>query len=113
MFAAGLCSNGAQKQVDIRGIYKTAEPTQVTTTRNISGGWFMHWLCGGLEYQVDHHLFPMMPRHSLPKAHELIVSFCKEHDIKYNEDNLWRGTADIIQHLDKVATEFLTEFPAI
>ena len=86
---------------------------QVTTTRNISGGWFMHWLCGGLEYQVDHHLFPMMPRHSLPKAHELIVSFCKEHDIKYNEDNLWRGTADIIQHLDKVATEFLTEFPAI
>ena len=34
MFAAGFCSNGAQKQVDIRGIYKTAEPTQVTTTRN-------------------------------------------------------------------------------
>ena len=32
--------------------------TQVTTTRNISGNWFVHWLCGGLEYQVDHHLYP-------------------------------------------------------
>jgi len=86
---------------------------QVTTTRNISGNWFVHWLCGGLEYQVDHHLFPMMPRHSLPKAHELIVSFCKEHGVKYNEANLWKGTMDVIQHLDVVATEFIQEFPAM
>jgi len=86
---------------------------QVTTTRNISGNWFMHWLCGGLEYQVDHHLFPMMPRHSLPKAHELIVAFCAEHGVKYNEASLWKGTLDIIEHLDEVATEFITEFPAI
>jgi fatty acid desaturase len=86
---------------------------QVTTTRNISGNWFVHWLCGGLEYQVDHHLFPMMPRHSLPKAHELIVSFCAEHGIKYNEANLWAGTLDVIEHLDVVAKDFFKEFPAM
>jgi len=86
---------------------------QVTTTRNISGNWFVHWLCGGLEYQVDHHLFPTMPRHSLPKAHELIVSFCKEHDLKYHEDDLFNGTMDIIKHLDQIAQEFITEFPAM
>jgi fatty acid desaturase len=86
---------------------------QITTTRNISGNWFVHWLCGGLEYQVDHHLFPMMPRHSLPKAHVLIVAFCAEHGIKYNEADLFTGTMDIIKHLDVVATDFLTEFPAM
>ena len=32
-----------------------------------------------------------MPRHSLPKAHELIVSFCKEHDLKYHEDDLFNA----------------------
>ena len=86
---------------------------QVTTTRNISGNAFVHWLCGGLEYQVDHHLFPTMPRHHLPAAHELIVSFCKEHGIKYNEASLLKGTMDVIEHLDVVATEFMTEFPAM
>ena len=38
---------------------------QVTTTRNITGGngfpqAFVDWFCGGLQYQVNHHLFPMM-----------------------------------------------------
>ena len=57
--------------------------------------------------------FPTMPRHSLPKAHELIVSFCKEHDLKYHEDDLFHGTMDIIKHLDQIAKEFVTEFPAM
>jgi len=86
---------------------------QVTTTRNISGNAFVHWLCGGLEYQVDHHLFPMMPRHSLPKAHELIVAFCAEHGVKYNEAGLIDGTREIIGHLDVIAHDFLKEFPGM
>jgi len=86
---------------------------QVTTTRNISGGAFMHWLCGGLEYQVDHHLFPMMPRHSLPRAHEIIVAFCKEHGLKYAEASLYHGVKDVIKHLESVSHEFLDEFPGI
>lgn len=86
---------------------------QVTTTRNITGNAFVHWLCGGLEYQVDHHLFPMMPRHSLPAAHELIVAFCKEHGVKYNEAGLIDGTIEVMGHLDEVAHDFLKEFPAM
>jgi fatty acid desaturase len=86
---------------------------QVTTTRNISGGAFVHWLCGGLEYQVDHHLFPMMPRHSLPRAHDIIVAFCKEHDVEYAEASLVDGVVEVIKHLDDVSREFFTEFPAL
>ena len=46
---------------------------QVSTTRNITTSPFVHWFCGGLEYQVDHHLFPMIPRHHLPKVRTTIL----------------------------------------
>ena len=42
-----------------------------------------------------------------------LVSFCKEHDLKYHEDDLFNGTMDIIKHLDQIAQEFITEFPAM
>ena len=88
---------------------------QVTTTRNITGGhgipqWFVNWFCGGLQYQVDHHLFPMMPRHNLAKTHTLIESFCKEWGVKYHEADMVIGTLEVLQHLQKVSDNFLVEF---
>ncbi|CAN0302424.1 unnamed protein product, partial [Scytosiphon promiscuus] len=41
---------------------------QVTTTRNVTSTPFVDWFCGGLQYQVDHHLFPQIPRHNLRKV---------------------------------------------
>jgi len=95
---------------------------QVTTTRNITGGhgfpqFFVDWLCGGLQYQVDHHLFPMMPRHNLAKTHTLVESFCKEYGVEYHEADLVDGTIEVLQHLSKVSDDFLREmiheFPAM
>jgi len=95
---------------------------QVTTSRNITGGhgipqWFVDWLCGGLQYQVDHHLFPMMPRHNLPKTHKLVESFCKEWGVTYHETDLIDGTYEVLKHLSTVSDEFLVEmieeFPAM
>ena len=95
---------------------------QVTTTRNITGGhgfpqFFVDWLCGGLQYQVDHHLFPMMPRHNLAKTHKLVKSFCKEYGVQYHEADLVDGTIEVLQHLQKVSDEFLVDmikdFPAM
>jgi len=86
---------------------------QVTTTRNVTSNWFVDWFCGGLQYQVDHHLFPMIPRHNLARAHELIESFCKENNVHYHEANMWQGTKEVLSFLDSVSKEFLTEFPAM
>jgi len=88
---------------------------QVTTTRNITGGSgfpqaFVDWFCGGLQYQVDHHLFPMLPRHNLFKTHELVTSFCKEWDVKYHECDMVEGTMEVLNHLSKVSDEFLVDF---
>jgi fatty acid desaturase len=88
---------------------------QVTTTRNITGGHglpqaFVDWFCGGLQYQVDHHLFPGIPRHNLPKTHALVKSFCKEHGVKYHEADMYVGTVEVLNCLDEVAMEFVTDF---
>ena len=86
---------------------------QVTTTRNVTSNMFVDWFCGGLQYQVDHHLFPMIPRHNLGKVHKLVESFCKEHGVSYHEANMWDGTAEVLSHLDAVSKEFVEHFPAM
>jgi fatty acid desaturase len=86
---------------------------QVTTTRNVTSNWFVDWFCGGLQYQVDHHLFPMLPRHNLKVVHELVASFCKEQGVTYHEASMMDGTIEVLQHLSKVSTEFIKEFPAM
>lgn len=86
---------------------------QVSTTRNITSNWFVDWFCGGLQYQVDHHLFPQLPRHNLAKVHTLIEQFCKEYKVTYHETNMWEGTKEVLGHLDEVAVEFVKEFPAM
>ena len=86
---------------------------QVSTTRNIKSTPFVDFFCGGLQYQVDHHLFPSLPRHNLPKAHELVRSFCKDQGVTYHETDMIVGTKEVLSHLSEVAKEFLTEFPAM
>jgi acyl-lipid Delta6-acetylenase / acyl-lipid (9-3)-desaturase len=88
---------------------------QVTTTRNITGGHgipqaFVDWFCGGLQYQVDHHLFPTIPRHNLKKCHSLVESFCKEWGVKYHEADLWDGSIEVLNHLNNVSNAFVLDF---
>lgn len=86
---------------------------QVTTTRNVTSNVFVDWFCGGLQYQVDHHLFPMLPRHNLRQVHELVEVFCKEQGVTYHETDMVIGTMEVLSHLSKVSAEFIKEFPAM
>lgn len=86
---------------------------QVSTTRNITSNWFVDWFCGGLHYQVDHHLFPSIPRHNLKRVHSLVESFCKDRGVTYHEANLFDGTIEVLQHLSAVSKEFMEHFPAM
>lgn len=88
---------------------------QVTTTRNISQDrfGFTHWFCGGLDYQVEHHLFPTAPRHNLPKISQLTKNFCAEHGVKYHETGIIEGTREVLVHLHELAFEFVRDFPAM
>lgn len=75
---------------------------QVRTSRNIRGGWWATWLMGGLNYQVEHHLFPNMPRPNLAKAREIVRDYCLANDVPYTETSLLRSYAIVIEYLNRV-----------
>lgn len=75
---------------------------QVRTSRNISGGWWATWLMGGLNYQIEHHLFPNMPRPHLSRARAIVREHCRANDVPYTETTLVRSYAIVIQYLNRV-----------
>ncbi|MFE4727304.1 fatty acid desaturase family protein [Microbacterium sp. NPDC056736] len=75
---------------------------QVRTSRNVSGGWWATWLMGGLNYQVEHHLFPNMPRPHLAKAREIVRDHCRTLGVPYTETTLWRSYGIVIDYLNRV-----------
>ena len=75
---------------------------QVLTGRNIRGGRFMDAFMGGLNYQVEHHLFPNMPRPQLRHAQLIAREYCVTHDIAYTETTLLRSYGIVIAYLNRV-----------
>ena len=75
---------------------------QVLTSRNVSGGWWASALTGGLNYQIEHHLFPNMPRLHLARAREIVREHCATLDVPYTETTLLRSYAIVIEYLNRV-----------
>ncbi|AEE47547.1 fatty acid desaturase family protein [Cellulomonas fimi] len=75
---------------------------QVLTSRNIGGGRWVDVLMGGLNHQVEHHLFPSMPRPSLRRAQPIVRAYCEAHGIPYVQVSLARSYRTIVRHLNTV-----------
>ncbi len=58
---------------------------QVATARNLSGGRMISFLFGGLNFQIEHHLFPTMPRPNLARAQAMVRAFCRDNHLGYAE----------------------------
>jgi fatty acid desaturase len=72
---------------------------QVLTSRNVRGGWLTDLALGGLNYQVEHHLFPNMPRANLRKAQAVVRAHCRRNAIDYTETSLITSYAMVLRHL--------------
>jgi fatty acid desaturase len=75
---------------------------QVLTSRNVDGGWLTDFVLGGLNYQIEHHLFPSMPRPNLRRAQALVAAFCADHDVPYMRTSLLESYTQALRHLDRV-----------
>jgi fatty acid desaturase len=75
---------------------------QVLTSRNIRGGRLVDATLGGLNYQIEHHLFPSMPRPNLRHAQPIIAQFCRERGLPYVQTSLTDSYAQTLRHLDTV-----------
>ena len=75
---------------------------QVLTARNMKHGWFTTLWFGGLNIQIEHHLFPSMPRCNLKKAQEIVRNFCEDRNIAYYETSVFRSFWEILASLHEV-----------
>lgn len=76
---------------------------QLYTTRNMTPGRITDWLCGGLNYQVEHHLFPTMPRHNLNRCSVYVRKYCEENKLPYMSCGFLEGTEYVLAFLQQIA----------
>jgi fatty acid desaturase len=84
---------------------------QVLTSRNVRGGWLTDFALGGLNYQIEHHLFPSMPRPNLRLAQPLVAAFCADQDVAYAQSSLLASYAQALGHLAAVGSELARPAP--
>ncbi|MGP4025719.1 fatty acid desaturase family protein [Actinomadura sp. 3N407] len=75
---------------------------QVLTSRNVRGGLFTDWFMGGLNYQIEHHLFPSMPRCSLRRVRPLVREHCAAVGVPYVETGLVASYRQALGHMREV-----------
>ncbi|WP_328535460.1 fatty acid desaturase family protein [Streptomyces sp. NBC_00344] len=81
---------------------------QVLTSRNVRGGVFTDWLLGGLNYQIEHHLFPSMPRPHLRHAQPLVIEHCRALGIPYTQTSLIDSYRQALTHMHQVGEPLRT-----
>ena len=75
---------------------------QVLMSRNIRGNRFIDFMMGGLNYQIEHHLFPSMPRPHLRRAAPTIAQFCIDHDVPYTQTGLAESYGIVTRYINRV-----------
>ncbi|MCW8220004.1 fatty acid desaturase family protein [Streptomyces griseolus] len=75
---------------------------QVLTSRNVRGAVLTDWFLGGLNYQIEHHLFPSMPRPHLRLAQPLVKARCAEIGMPYTETGLVESYRQALRHMHDV-----------
>ena len=76
---------------------------QVVTARNISPNPVTDFCYGALNYQIEHHLFPDMPRNRLGEARKIVKAYCRDRGISYYETGPLRATQEILGFLHRTS----------
>jgi fatty acid desaturase len=82
---------------------------QVLTSRDITGSAVTDFVYGGLNYQIEHHLFPSMPRNRLGEAQVIVRRFCEERSIPYREAGTIESQREIVSFLHRLGAPLRAE----
>lgn len=75
------------------------------TTSNVTGNWFMNWFTGHLNYQIEHHLFPQMPRCNYPLVADASRRLFEKHGLRYGSHSPWQATKRLFRSLQEHGNE--------
>lgn len=94
MFIAFVPAHFPEEAVTAEANQKTADFVlrQTATTLNFRTGRFGALLCGGVQYQIEHHLFPWIPPYYYPELSKIVSEFCLQHGYPYRTLGWWEAT---------------------
>ncbi len=75
---------------------------QVRMSRNIRGPWILDAALGGLNYQIEHHLFPSMPRPHLRRAARIVAEYCANRGVPYTATGLIEAYGIVVRYINRV-----------
>lgn len=81
---------------------------QVTSSRNIANPQLLDFYYGGLNSQIEHHLFPRATHNRYREMRPIVRAFCHERGIAYHEVTLYRALASVGKHLGDMTAAYLT-----
>ena len=81
---------------------------QVLTARNVRAAYLTDEWYGGLNYQIEHHLFPAMPRGNLAQAQRIIRAYCEERGVSYHETSMLQSYREILSFLHEMGEPLRT-----
>lgn len=79
---------------------------QIVTSRNVTSNPFVDFFYLGLNYQIEHHLFPNCPRPNLPRLSQVVKNFCKKYDLDYTSVSPLKTDLIILRELKQVAKNY-------
>lgn len=82
---------------------------QSVTSRNIKCSALNGWFYGGLQFQLEHHLFPRVPRHNFRKLQRHVRRICEKHNVEYCYTGFWHCVFDVIDNFWKVSNHAFGE----
>jgi fatty acid desaturase len=77
---------------------------QVLTARNVRAHPLTDFWYGGLNYQIEHHLFPSLPMHRLRELSLVVKEFCAQRGVDYYETSMVQSYREILAYLDQIGS---------
>ncbi|OWK17206.1 hypothetical protein Celaphus_00013395 [Cervus elaphus hippelaphus] len=84
--------------------------SQLAATCNVEPSLFIDWFSGHLNFQIEHHLFPTMPRHNYRRVAPLVKALCAKHGLNYEVKPFLTALVDIIRSLKKSGNVWLEAY---
>jgi len=88
-------------------------PAQVLTSRNIRGSWWADIICGSLNYQTEHHLFPTMPRNRMTQANKIVREYCEQVRVAYHDTSMLRSYGELLGFLHTIGAPLQLPRPVV
>lgn len=88
-----------KEAIKTKGFYEL----QVVTSRNVHSSPFLDWITGGLNYQIEHHLFPTLPRPNYWLLAPYVQEICNKHGIPYRKTSFRQGVVEVLDRLREVS----------